>query len=106
MLVHSGSPRALGVSGFIACRWSTDSAGRLACHWEAEGPNDPKPSRRLQASEGIHKTGEGLKLGVGDHTPERFADHEPRRNANHGYGSAFEPGAMDWKTVERLNALT
>ena len=24
-----------------------------------------------------------LKPGVGDHTPERFADHEPRRNANH-----------------------
>jgi hypothetical protein len=26
-----------------------------------------------------------LKAGVGDHTPERFADHEPRRNANHGF---------------------
>ena len=45
-----------------------------------------------------------LKAGVGDHTPERFADHEPRRNANHGF--AFGPGAMDWKTVKRLNALT
>ena len=45
-----------------------------------------------------------LKAGVGDHTPERFADHEPRRNANHGF--AFGPGAMDWITVKRLNALT
>jgi hypothetical protein len=32
-----------------------------------------------------------LKAGVGDHTPERFADHELRRNANNG---------------SRLNALT
>ena len=45
-----------------------------------------------------------LKPGVGDHTPERFADHEPCRNANHGF--AFGPAAMDWKTVKRLNALT
>jgi hypothetical protein len=45
-----------------------------------------------------------LKAGVGDHTPERFADHEPRRNAIPGF--AFGPGAMDWKTVKRLNALT
>ena len=43
-----------------------------------------------------------LKTGVGDHTPERFADHEP--NANHGL--AFELGVMDWKAVKRLNALT
>ena len=42
-----------------------------------------------------------LKAGVGDHTPERFADHEFRLN-----GFAFGPGAMDWKTVKRLNALT
>jgi hypothetical protein len=49
MLVHTGSPRALGVHGFIACRWSIDSAGRLACHWEAD------------------KTGGGRKPGVGDH---------------------------------------
>jgi len=88
MLVHTGSPRALGVSGFIACRWSTDSAGRLACHWEAEGPDDPKPSRRLQASEGIHKTGGGLKLGVGDHTPERVADHEQAAIGSHYPGTA------------------
>ena len=45
-----------------------------------------------------------LKAGVGDHTPERFAEHEPRRNTNHGF--AFGPAAMDWKTVKRLNALT
>ena len=47
-----------------------------------------------------------LKRGVGDHTPERFADHEPRRNANHRGFSAFGPGTMDWKTVKRLLALT
>ena len=45
-----------------------------------------------------------LKAGVGDHTAERFVDHEPRRNANHAF--AFGPRAMDWKTVKRLNALT
>ena len=43
-----------------------------------------------------------LKRGVGDHSPERFADHESDRNANHAFG----PWAMDWKTVKRLNALT
>ena len=42
-----------------------------------------------------------LKRGVGDHSPERFADHEFDRNANHAFG----PWAMDWKTVKRLNAL-
>jgi len=36
-----------------------------------------------------------LKPGVGDHAPERFADHESRRNANHQGFSAFGPGAMD-----------
>ena len=45
-----------------------------------------------------------LKAGVGDHTPERFADYEPRRNANHEF--AFGPAVMDWRTVKRLNALT
>jgi hypothetical protein len=40
----------------LACRWSIDATGRLACHWEAEGPDDPQPSRRSQASEDIHKT--------------------------------------------------
>jgi hypothetical protein len=44
-----------------------------------------------------------LKRGVGDHTPERFADHEPRRNANNGAFSAF---GLDWKAVKRLVALT
>ena len=47
-----------------------------------------------------------LKRGVGDHTPERFADHEPRRNANNGGFSAFGPAALDWKAVKRLIALT
>jgi hypothetical protein len=45
-----------------------------------------------------------LKAGVGDHTLERFADHEPRQNANHEF--AFGPAVMDWRTVKRLNALT
>ena len=45
-----------------------------------------------------------LKAGVGDHTPERFADHEPRRNANRWF--VFGPGAMDRKTVKQLYALT
>ena len=41
------------------------------------------------------------KPGVGDHTPERFADHEAS-----GGSSAFRPEAMDWKSVKRLLALT
>ena len=45
-----------------------------------------------------------LKPGVGDHSPERFADHEPRRNANHGF--AFGRAAMDRKAVKQLYALT
>jgi hypothetical protein len=45
-----------------------------------------------------------LKPGVGDHAPERFADHEPRRNENHGF--AFGVGAMDRKTIKQLYALT
>jgi hypothetical protein len=44
---------------------------------------------------------EVLKAGV---APERLADHEPRRNATHGF--AFGLAVMDWKTVKRLNALT
>ena len=43
-----------------------------------------------------------LKRGVGDHSPERFVDHESHRNANHAFG----PWVMDWKTITRLNALT
>src|SRR5215470_6843933 len=27
----------------LACRWSTDSAGRLGCHWALEAPDDPRP---------------------------------------------------------------
>ena len=49
---------------------------------------------------------EALKAGVGDHTSERFAEHEPRRNANNGGFSAFGPAALDWKAVKRLIALT
>ena len=45
-----------------------------------------------------------LKPGVGDHSPERFADHEPRRNANQGF--AFGRAAMDRKAVKQLYALT
>jgi hypothetical protein len=45
-----------------------------------------------------------LKPGVGDHTPERFADHEPRQNAIHGF--AFGSGAVDRKTIKQLYALT
>ena len=48
---------------------------------------------------------EALKTGVGDHTPERFADHERHGNAE-PRGFAFGPGVMDWKTVKRLYALT
>ena len=46
-----------------------------------------------------------LKAGVGDHTPERFTDHELRR-ANHEEFSAFGPEAMDWKSAKQLLALT
>jgi hypothetical protein len=43
-----------------------------------------------------------LKRGVGDHTSERFAEHD----ANNGNFSAFGPAALDWKAAKRLIALT
>jgi hypothetical protein len=93
MLVHAGSPRALGVHGF--------SRGTL----EEENLSYFRSLERHAAMEyGEVRSVAALKPGVGDHTPERFADHEPRRNANHGF--AFGSGAMDWKTVKRLYALT
>jgi hypothetical protein len=45
-----------------------------------------------------------LKPGVGDHTPERIANHEPREMLTTGPLSG--EWAMDWKTVKRLYALT
>ena len=45
-----------------------------------------------------------LKAGVGDHTPERFVDHEPHGNAEL-QGFAFGPRVMDRETVKRLYAL-
>ena len=93
MLVHAGSPRALGVHG---------SSGETL---EEERLSYLKSLQRHATMEyGEVRSVVTLKAGVGDHTPERFADHEPRRNANHGF--AFGPAAMDWKTVKRLNALT
>ena len=87
MLVHVGSPRALGVHGFSGERLEEERLSYL------------KSLRRLEYGE--VRSVVALKAGVGDHTPERFADHEFRLN-----GFAFGPGAMDWKTVKRLNALT
>ena len=57
--------------------------------------------RHAAVEDGEVRSVVALKVGVGDHTPERFADHEFRLN-----GFAFGPGAMDWITVKRLNALT
>ena len=57
--------------------------------------------RHAAVEDGEVRSVVALKAGVGDHTPERFADHEFRLN-----GFAFGPGAMDCKTVKRLNALT
>ena len=88
MLVHAGSPRALGVHG---------SSGETL---EEERLSYLKSLQRHEYGE--VRTVVTLKAGVGDHTPERFADQEPRRNANHAFGQ----GAVDWKTVKRLNALT
>ena len=44
-----------------------------------------------------------LKPGVGDHTHEKFADHELRRNANHGGFSLSGQGR--W-IGNRLSGLT
>ena len=59
----------------------------------------------LQRPHGEVRSVVALKPGVGDHTPERFADHERHGNAE-PRGFAFGPGVMDWKTVKRLYALT
>ena len=93
MLIHAGSTRALGVHGFSGETLEEERLSYL---------------RSLQRHPAM-KYGEvrsvvALKRGVGDHTPERFADHEPRRNANPGF--AFGPGATDWKAVKQLYALT
>jgi hypothetical protein len=95
MLVHAGSPRVLGVHGFSG---ETLEEERLSLR---------SLQRHAALEYGEMGSVVALKPGVGDHTPERFADHETRRNANHrGFAFAFDPGAMDWKTIKRLNALT
>ena len=95
MLVHAGSPRALGVHGFSG---ETLGEERLSYLRSLQ--------RHAAMEHGEVRSVVGLKPGVGDHTPERFADHERRRNANHQGFSAFGPGATDWKAVKRLLALT
>ena len=95
MLVHAGSPRALGVHGFSGETLEEERLSYLRS-LQRHAAMEHGEVRRVVA----------LKPGVGDHTPERFADHEPRRNANHRGFSAFGPGTMDWKTVKRLLALT
>ena len=95
MLVHAGSPRALGVHGFSG---ETLEEERLSYLESLQ--------RHAAVAYGEVRSVVALKPGVGDHTPERFADHEPRRSANHRGFSALGPGAMDWKAVKRLLALT
>ena len=95
MLVNAGSPRALGVHGFSG---ETLEEERLSYLRSLQ--------RHAAMEHGEVRSVVALKPGVGDHTPERFADHERRRNANHQGFSAFGPGAMDWKAVKRLLALT
>ena len=95
MLVHAGSPRALGVHGFSG---ETLEEERLSYLRSLQ--------RHAAMEHGGVRSVVALKPGVGDHTHEKFADHEHRRNANHGGFSAFGPGAMDWKAVKRLLALT
>ena len=60
--------------------------------------------RHAAVEDGEVRSVVALKLGVCDRASERLAGHEPSRNANHGF--AFGPGAMDWKMVKRLQALT
>ena len=92
-MVHAASPRALDVHGFSGETLKEERLSYLRSF-----------QRHAAMEHGEVRSVVALKAGVGDHTPERFADHEPRRNANHGF--ALGPGAMDWKTVKRLNALT
>src|SRR6516164_9163597 len=75
MLVHAGSPRALGVHGFSGETLEEERLSYL------------KSLRRLEYDE--VRSVVALKAGVGDHTPERCGDHEPRRNVNDGF--AFGP---------------
>jgi hypothetical protein len=66
MLVHAGSPRALGVHGFSGEKLEEERLSYL------------RSFQRLAAMEhGEVRSVVALKAGVGDHTPERFADHEP-----------------------------
>ena len=61
MLVHAGSPRALGVHGFSGETLEEERLSYL---------------RSLQMEYGEVRSVVALKRGVGDHAPERFADHE------------------------------
>ena len=73
MLDHIGSPRALGVHGFSGETLEEERLSYL------------RSLQRHAAMEyGEVRSVVALKPGVGDHTHEKFADHELRRNANHG----------------------
>ena len=65
MLVHAGSPRALGVHGFSG---ETLEEERLSYLRSLQ--------RHAAMEHGEVRSVVALKPGVGDHTPERFADHE------------------------------
>jgi hypothetical protein len=65
MLVHAGSPRALGVHGFSG---ETLEEERLSYLRSLQ--------RHAAMEHGEVRSVVALKPGVGDHAPERFADHE------------------------------
>ena len=65
MLVHAGSPRALGVHGFSGETLEEERLSYLRS-LQRHAAVEYGEVRRVLA----------LKRGVGDHTPERFADHE------------------------------
>ena len=93
MLDHIGSPRALGVHGFSGETLEEERLSYL------------RSLQRHAAMEyGEMRSVVALKPGVGDHAPERFADHE-LGSCYRGLGQIRRRAAIDpW--LERIYRTT
>jgi hypothetical protein len=92
MLVHAGSPRALGVHGF-----SGETLEKQLSYLRSL-------QRHAAMEYGEVRSVVALKPGVGDHAPERFADHE-LGSCYRGLGQIRRRAAIDpW--LERIYRTT
>jgi hypothetical protein len=89
MLVHAGSPRAFGVHGFNG---ETLEEERLSYLRSLQ--------RHAAMEHGEVRSVVALKPGVGDHTPERFADHELGSCYGGGFDIVINPGSSTGQSPE------